>query len=107
MLQGMDLTGFNESFMTAAMPETGQSMLEAFMAPSFDILTEIMSEWEGDWSDIIEKLKKTKLTFPGQVRKIYEGRSERLFSILNHCDFHVKVRLTFPTLKIFLITFFF
>lgn len=90
LLQGMDLTNFNESFITAKMPNSDDTMLDSFMVPTFDLLIDVVKEWEGDWSNVIQKLQQCKLTFADKVRAVYGGRNERIFSLLNHCDFHAK-----------------
>lgn len=86
----MDLTNFNESFITAKMPNTEDTMIEAFLLPTLDVLIEVVKEWEGDWTNIIEKLQQSKLTFAEKVRGIYSGKNDRIYSVLNHCDFHFK-----------------
>lgn len=65
-------------------------MIEAFMVPTFDLMVEVIQEWEGDWTQIIEKMRQAKETFPEKLRAIYSGKNERIFSVLNHCDFHFK-----------------
>uniref|UniRef100_A0A336MZ52 CSON010227 protein n=1 Tax=Culicoides sonorensis TaxID=179676 RepID=A0A336MZ52_CULSO len=87
---GMDLTCFNETLMTVKMPELGGTMLDTFMVPTFDLLVDVMKTWHGDWENIIQKLEKCKLTFADKVRNVYLGKNERIFSVLNHSDFHYK-----------------
>lgn len=74
----MDFTSFNE---TRRCPD---------MILTFDMLIEAISEWEGDWCYLIQKLEKCKWNFAEKVRDVYLGRNGNVVSVLNHCDMHFK-----------------
>ncbi|XP_063706889.1 uncharacterized protein LOC134835833 [Culicoides brevitarsis] len=87
---GMDLSNFTDSWIMSKVPGSDDTVVESFMLPTIDLLVEVVGEWEGDWSHVIEKLKNTRATMAEKLRNVYLGKNERTFSVLNHCDFHSK-----------------
>lgn len=82
-------TNFADSFMTANIPNTDQSFFEIGIMPQLELLVDELRSWP-DNDLVVEKFIKKKEKVVRQIKNVYGGKNDSIYSVLNHCDFHFK-----------------
>lgn len=91
--------------MTANIPNMNVSFLEMAIIPQLDLLVDELKLWP-DNDLVVEKFIKTKEQCVRLIKDVYAGKNEKIYSVLNHNDFHVCISLEIVEL-LFLFNYFF
>uniref|UniRef100_A0A336M4W5 CSON009904 protein n=1 Tax=Culicoides sonorensis TaxID=179676 RepID=A0A336M4W5_CULSO len=86
---GTNLTSFSEALLFGPVPNSDLVFVEAVIMP---VLSQVLDELKS-WPDndvVVEKFEKTIPKFVNQLKAVYFGKNDQIYSVLNHCDFHFK-----------------
>ncbi|XP_063709154.1 uncharacterized protein LOC134837698 [Culicoides brevitarsis] len=84
----MDLTTFSDPLIV--MTPIGQpGFLENMIFPAMKGVLESLKKWP-DNEIVVEKVEKALKKFIKQMKDVYKGKTEPIYKVLNHGDFHFK-----------------
>lgn len=87
----MDLTTFRDPLFVMPMPgqDTQVTFFESVILPGmYGVIDELKSWPDNDVA--VEKYEKTLGKIVNQIKNVYFGKNDPIYSVLNHCDFHFK-----------------
>lgn len=80
---------FTESFMTANIPNIDLTFLEIAVMPQLELLLDELRSWP-DNDLVVKKFTQKKEKLVRQLKNVYAGKNDNIYSVLNHNDFHFK-----------------
>lgn len=85
----MDLTSFSDALLLGPMPNTNLTFMETVIMPGLPLVADELKTWP-DNELVVEKYEKTLSKFLPQIKNVFGGKNDKIYSVLNHSDFHFK-----------------